>query len=171
MAKYDANKDLVMADNIMLFIVTGDTTTITGLTSFTAENTQVIAFGTSCSVEASQDTIDTSNKMSCRWQNNLAGRANYTVSSDSLYTNATGALSYDALLKAMVAGDAIAWCQAAVKDGTDCSGDSTFEIDPAQIIAGGKGLITSLSLTAGNNEAAQCSITITGSGPLFEKGA
>lgn len=171
MAKYDANKDLVMADNIMLFIVTGDTATITGLTSFTAENTQVVAFGTSCSVEASQDTIDTSNKMSCRWQNNLAGRANYTVSSDSLYTNATGALSYDALLKAMVAGNAIAWCQAAVKAGTDCAGDSSFAIDPAQIIAGGKGLITSLSLTAGNNEAAQCSITITGSGPLFEKTA
>ena len=169
MAKYDANKDLVMADNIMLFIVTGDTTTITGLTSFTAENTQVIAFGTSCSVEASQDTIDTSNKMSCRWQNSLAGRANYTVSSDSLYTNATGALSYDALLTAMVAGNPIAWCQAAVKSGTDCAGDGTFAIDPEQVIAGGKGLITSLSLTAGNNEAAQCSITITGSGAIFGK--
>ena len=169
MAKYDANKDLVMADNIMLFIVTGDTTTITGLTSFTAENTQVIAFGTSCSVEASQDTIDTSNKMSCRWQSSLAGRANYTVSSDSLYTNATGALSYDALLKAMVAGNPIAWCQAAVKSGTDCAGDGTFAIDPEQVIAGGKGLITSLSLTAGNNEAAQCSITITGSGAIFGK--
>ena len=169
MAKYDANKDLVMADNIMLFIVTGDTTTITGLTSFTAENTQVIAFGTSCSVEASQDTIDTSNKMSCRWQNSLAGRANYTVSSDSLYTNATGALSYDALLKAMVAGNPIAWCQAAVKSGTDCAGDGTFAIDPEQVIAGGKGLITSVSLTAGNNEAAQCSITITGSGAIFGK--
>lgn len=169
MAKYDANKDLVMADDIMLFIVTGDTTTITGLTSFTAENTQVIAFGTSCSVEASQDTIDTSNKMSCRWQNSLAGRANYTVSSDSLYTNATGALSYDALLKAMVAGNPIAWCQAAVKSGTDCAGDGTFAIDPEQVIAGGKGLITSLSLTAGNNEAAQCSITITGSGAIFGK--
>lgn len=169
MAKYDANKDLVMADNIMLFIVTGDTTTITGLTSFTAENTQVIAFGTSCSVEASQDTIDTSNKMSCRWQNSLAGRANYTVSSDSLYTNATGALSYDALLKAMVAGNPIAWCQAAVNSGTDCAGDGTFAIDPEQVIAGGKGLITSLSLTAGNNEAAQCSITITGSGAIFGK--
>ena len=169
MAKYDANKDLVIAHNIMLFIVTGDTTTITGLTSFTAENTQVIAFGTSCSVEASQDTIDTSNKMSCRWQNSLAGRANYTVSSDSLYTNATGALSYDALLKAMVAGNPIAWCQAAVKSGTDCAGDGTFAIDPEQVIAGGKGLITSLSLTAGNNEAAQCSITITGSGAIFGK--
>ena len=169
MAKYDANKDLVMADNIMLFIVTGDTATITGLTSFTAENTQVIAFGTSCSVEASQDTIDTSNKMSCRWQNSLAGRGNYTVSSDSLYTNATGALSYDALLKAMVAGNPIAWCQAAVKSGTDCAGDGTFAIDTEQVIAGGKGLITSLSLTAGNNEAAQCSITITGSGAIFGK--
>lgn len=169
MAKFDANKDLVMGDNIFLFVYTGDTSAITSVESFTTANTQVLAFATSCSLETSQDTIDTSNKMSCRWQNNLAGRSNYTVSSDALYTNTTGEFSYDALLKAMVKGDAIAWAMAAVADGTDCSGDSTFTIDPAQIISGGKGLITSLSLTAGNNEAAQCSVTITGSGELFEK--
>ena len=67
----------------------------------------------------------------------------------------------------MVKGDSIGWCMAQpVDDGDTVCENNTFAIDNTQVVAWGEGLITSLSLEAGNDEVASCSITITGSGEI-----
>ena len=156
---YDVNKDLVQGDDLFLYLFTASG--ITATTQLNSGNTEVVAFATSCSLQVDGETIDTSNKMSCAWTSNLAGKNSYTVSADALYTQKSGATSFDAILGYMVARDSIGW--AIGTHAGDCSGD--FEIDKA--LVAGYGLITSLSLNAGNNEVASCSVSITGSGELI----
>ena len=159
MATYDVNTQLVQGDDLFLYLFSA--TGITSLSSLTSANTEVLAFATSCSLQIDGETIDTSNKMSCAWNSNLAGKNGYTVSADALYTDASGATSFDAVLGYMVARNAIGW--AIGPHAGDCSGN--FALDKA--IVAGYGLITSLSLNAGNNEVASCSVSITGSGELI----
>lgn len=156
---YNVNTDLVKGDELFLYLFTA--TGITAATQLNSGNTEVVAFATSCSLQVDGETIDTSNKMSCAWNSNLAGKNGYTVSADALYTDASGATSFDTILGYMVARNAIGW--AIGTHAGDCSGD--FVLSSA--IVAGYGLITSLSLNAGNNEVASCSITITGSGELL----
>ena len=158
----NVNTDLVRADDIFLYI---------SESAITSANTgNVLAFATSCSLEANGETIDTSNKMSCRWNSNLAGKNSYTVSSDALYTQATGATvtGYDKMMKQMIKGDAIYWAMGVPTSAStsgDCT-DNTFVLDTSKVYYSGAAIITSLSLNAGNNEVASCSISLTGSGDL-----
>lgn len=161
---YNVNKDLVNGDDLFLYVYE-PSTAITATTSLTSANTNVIAFATSCSLQVDGETIDTSNKMACRWTSNLAGKNGYTVSADALYTDASGAYSFDSLLGDMVAGDAVGWAIAQCSTAATCA-DQNFYIDNSKVVAMGEGFITSLSLNAGNNEVASCSITITGSGEI-----
>lgn len=156
---YDVNTQLVQGDDLFLYLFTA--TGITSLSALTSGNTNVVAFATSCSLQVDGETIDTSNKMSCAWNSNLAGKNGYSVSADALYTQASGATSFDTILGYMVSREAIGW--AIGTHAGDCSGD--FSLDDA--IVAGYGLITSLSLNAGNNEVASTSISITGSGELI----
>lgn len=55
---------MVVGDKLMLFVETGDSE---------PKKTIPIAFGTSCSIDMSADTIDTSNKMSGNWKEYLTG--------------------------------------------------------------------------------------------------
>ena len=66
MGKYDSAKDMVVGDKLMLFVETGDSE---------PKKTIPIAFGTSCSIDMSADTIDTSNKMSGNWKEYLTEQA------------------------------------------------------------------------------------------------
>lgn len=155
---YNVNTDLVRADKVFLYLF--DATAVTEASAFTSANTQVIAFATSCSLQIDGQTIDTSNKMSGRWNSNLAGKNGYSVSCDALYTTASGATSFDALLAKMVAGNAVGWAMAQAND------DVNFYINKDEVVAYGAGLITSLSLNAENNNVASSSISITGSGDI-----
>lgn len=148
MANYDVNTDLVLGDDIFLYLTTGQT---------------VLAFATSCSIQVDGETIDTSNKMSGRWNSNLAGKNSYTINADALYTKTSGEYSYDNLMSAMIAGSAIDWY-------VGSASGSTFTLDTTDTYYSGEGLITSLSLNAGNNEVANCSVTITGSGAITKNG-
>ena len=60
----------------------------------------------------------------------------------------------------MIAGGAIGWKVGKAKDST------TFELDDTKTYYSGEAFVTSLSLSAGNNEVASCSITLTGSGAI-----
>lgn len=154
----NVNTDLVRGDDLFLYIYSGGT----------GSTPVVLAFATSCELNINQETIDTSNKMSCRWNANLAGKSNYTISADALYTQAAGAYSFDAMMAAMVAGNALPWAvgqAVAAGTGETCETRS-FALDTAKPYYKGEGLITSLSLSAGNNAVASCSITITGSGEI-----
>lgn len=164
MATFNVNTDLVNGDEVMLYIFTGSTAP-TSATAFSAD-TEVVAFATSCSLNIDGATIDTSNKMSCRWNSNLAGKNSYTVSADALYTDVNGTYNFDDLLAAMIDGDPIYWAMGEPAASTASCETNTFELDTTKVIAWGAGLITSLSLTAGNNEVASASVTITGSGDL-----
>lgn len=142
---FNVNTDLILGDDMYLYVTSGNTP---------------VAFATSCSIQIDGETIDTSNKMSGRWNSNLAGKNGYTISTDALYTQATGLYSFDSLMAQMVAGGKLEWTIGKCKDRT------TFELDKNKPYYSGEGFVTSLSLNAGNNEVANCSITVTGSGEI-----
>ena len=146
-ATYDVNTQLVLGEEMYLYVTSANTP---------------IAFATTCSVQIDGETIDTSNKMSGRWNSNLAGKNGYTISSDALYTQATGLYSFDSLMTKMIEGGKLEWTIGKAKDYK--TGD--YDLDTTKPHYKGVGFVTSLSLNAGNNEVANCSITITGSGAI-----
>lgn len=147
---YNVNTDLKRGDSIFLYLFDADSSGYTP-----------IAFATSCALQVDGETIDTSNKMSGRWNSNLAGKNGYSISTDALFTRTTGHTSFDYLLGKMVAGGAIKWAMS--EPAVD---DNTFAFVSANTIANGEAIVTSLSLNAGNNEVASCSISMQGSGDL-----
>lgn len=144
---YDVNTQLVLGEEMYLYVTSANTP---------------IAFATTCSVQIDGETIDTSNKMSGRWNSNLAGKNGYTISSDALFTQATGLYSFDSLMTKMIEGGKLEWTIGKAKDYVN--GD--YDLDETKPHYKGIGFVTSLSLNAGNNEVANCSITITGSGAI-----
>lgn len=144
---YDVNTQLVLGEEMYLYVTSGNTP---------------VAFATTCSVQIDGETIDTSNKMSGRWNSNLAGKNSYSISTDALYTQATGLYSFDSLMEKMIAGGKLEWAIGKAKDYK--AGD--YELDTTKPYYSGVGFVTSLSLNAGNNEVANCSISITGSGAI-----
>lgn len=158
-------QDLVNGSDLFLYLIdAADITGITAASGITASNAHVLAFATSCSLSISSDSIDASNKFSCRWQQSLPGTASYTVSADALFTRKSGAYNFDKLFSMMVAGDNIGWVMAEPTSASTCTGTGEFVIDPSKIVAWGEGVISSLDLTAGNGEVASCSAEIQGSG-------
>lgn len=145
-----STKDLVLGDDLFLYLF---------------QDNKVLAFAQSCSLEVAGETIDVSNKMSCRWVANLAGKNSYTVSADALYTQATGVCSFDTLMTKMMAGGEIDWAIGKAIEEDDCT-TATFALDTDKTYYSGKAIITSLSLSAGNNEVASSSISLTGVGAI-----
>jgi len=140
---YDSNKDTITGDKLFIFIG--------GLP---------IAFGTSCGIDLSADTIDTANKMSGAWKASLAGQLGYSISSDSLMSKKEGHLSFKKLKSIMAKREAVDFTVATVSK-TD---DGGFEQDVSWYE--GTAFITALSLKADNGAVCTSSITLTGSGEL-----
>lgn len=164
MATYN-NSDLVQAADLMLYVVpAAQISAITSASQFTSANTQPIAFSTNASLEITQDTEDVSHKMACRWNVPYPTNMSWTVSTDALYTKASGLYSFDSLLADMVAGDAIGVVLAQTSDG--CDGDATFVIDASKVACWGTAIISSLSLSAESAGVAQCSASFQGQGAL-----
>ena len=158
--KWDINTDLIQGDKLNLWIVTGST----------EGGYDVLAYATSCSVQVDQETIDTSSKFSCRWNATRGGRSSYTISADALYTNATGVTSFDTLLDLMLGDKNVKWAigqevEYKVTDTNTCE-DNPHTLDTSKMYYTGEALISSVSLEAGNNEIASCSISMTGSGAI-----
>lgn len=159
----NANKTAIMGDDLFLYIVDESGTT-----------KQVIAFASSCELSIEGETVDMSNKMSCRWQANKRGNNSYSISSDSLYTQiASDGASFDDLFKKMVKGDAITWyigSPKAMAEDETCE-DRNFELDETLRYYTGEAIITSLSLSASTGEIASCSLSLTGSGEIKQGGS
>lgn len=83
---------MVVGDKLMLFVE---------VTKESQKEVVPIAFGTSCGIDISADTIDTSNKMSGNWKEYLTGQLGYTVSSESMLSLKTGHLSFVTLKELM----------------------------------------------------------------------
>lgn len=160
---WNVSTDLVKGDNLLLYLVSGDTVN-TG-------SSKVLAYATSCSVQIDSEEIDSSSKFSCKWNSSMGGRVGYSISADALYTQASSAsdnnaVSFDVLMELMVAGNPVNWVigQEAAFTG-ECK-DNPHVLDVAKPYYYGSAAITSLSLEAGNNEIATCSISMSGNGPI-----
>ena len=160
---WNVNTDLVKGNDMFLFLVKLNEGQ--DMTSGTVSNAKVVAYATSCSLEINADTLDTTSKLSCRWNSVMQGNASYTVSSDALYckqssASANSAYTIDDLFEAMVDGDNIGWVMA--QNSASCG--EAIAIDTASTYYYGTAAITSLSINAGNNEIANSSISLTGDG-------
>ena len=153
MAIWDENTQLVRGNEFSLYLTTGKT---------------VIAYATSCSLQVDSETIDTSSKFSCKWASNLGGNASYTISADALYCqNNSSGVSFDTLLEYMVKGDQIEWYMGEEAAYTGSCADNPHTLDTAKTYYNGKAIVTSVSLEAGNNEIATCSISLAGAGEIL----
>ena len=168
MAVKYTNDALVKGDDFNLYLVEIPT----GGTISDWASGSVLAFATSCSLQTDSETIDTTSKFSCKWQSALGGKASYTISADALYTNLSGALSFETLLRYMVDGKNIGWVmgkEASYEDGL-CE-DNPHTLDTNETYYCGYAVVQSVSLEAGANEIATCSISLTGAGEILINGA
>ena len=157
MATWDENTQLVRGNEFSLYLTSGKT---------------VIAYATSCSLQVDSETIDTSSKFSCKWASNLGGNASYTISADALYCQNIGSgVSFDTLLKYMVSGEQVSWYMGEEMDHDGTCDTNPHTLDTGSTYYNGRAVITSVSLEAGNNEIATCSITLTGAGEIQINGA
>lgn len=156
-------------------IVVNNTTVIHGDKLHLYYNDEPIAMGSSCSLDISADTIDTSNKMSGNWKEFMTGQLSYTISSESLLTykeaqtveegtgeeqgDLQGLATYTDLLKAMLQRSPIKF-----KIGVAKSAAEKFGIDKAFI--SGSAVITGLNMTAQTGQICTCSVSLQGSGEL-----
>ncbi len=146
--KYDSVRDAITGDKLMMFAANG-------------ADVLPVAFGTSCNIDMSADTVDTSNKMSGNWKEYLTGQLGWTVSCDSLLSMTVGHLSFNTLKKLMADRTpievVIAKAVADVAAGDFTKGDEYVK---------GNAIITSLSMTASNGEICTSSVTLQGTGEL-----
>ena len=155
MAIWDENTQLVRGNEFMLYLTSGKT---------------VVAYATSCSLQVDSETIDTSSKFSCKWASNLGGNASYTISADALYTNLSGALSFETLLRYMVDGKNVGWVMGKEASYEGLCEDNPHTLDTNETYYCGYAVVQSVSLEAGANEIATCSISLTGAGEILIKG-
>ena len=151
MANWNENVDLIHGDNLLLYLTSGKT---------------VVAYATSCSLQVDSETIDTSSKFSCKWQSNMGGKAGYTISADALYSSNEDGISFDDLLAMQVAGIGVEWYMGQESAWTGTCETNPHTLDTSKTYYNGKAIVTSVSLEAGNNEIASCSITLTGQGEI-----
>ena len=143
-------KEVTNGSDLMLFVKgSGDTYTS-------------IAYATSCSVELSAETSETTSKdHTGGWSTSVVRRLSWTASSENLYADGL-ANGYDLMYDAIINKTPIEiyFC---VKTGDAMTGDSW-----TQGTGGYKGkvLITSLSATAPDGENATFSVSMTGYGSL-----
>lgn len=155
MAKWNENTDLIHGDDLLLYLTSGQT---------------VLAYATSCSLQADSESIDTSSKFSCKWASAMGGKASYTISADALYCSNADGISFDGLLEYMVTGEQIEWYMGQEEEHTGSCETNPHTLDTAKTYYNGKAVVTSISLEAGNNEIATCSITLTGAGEIMKSG-
>lgn len=152
--KYDSSKDMVVGDKLMLFVE---------VTKELQKEVVPIAFGTSCGIDISADTIDTSNKMSGNWKEYLTGQLGYTVSSESMLSLKTGHLSFVTLKELMKKRTPIPFVIAKTEE-------SEGDFPKGEEYVKGNAIITALSMKADNGTICTSSVTLQGTGPL-EDGA
>ena len=152
--KYDSSKDMVVGDKLMLFVE---------ITKELQKELVPIAFGTSCGIDISADTIDTSNKMSGNWKEYLTGQLGYTVSSESMLSLKTGHLSFVTLKELMKKRTPIPFVIAKTEE-------SEGDFPKGEEYVKGNAIITALSMKADNGAICTSSVTLQGTGPL-EDGA
>ena len=151
--KYDSSNDTIVGDKLMIFVEA------TPAKESAEAVVQPIAFGTSCGIDLSADTIDTSSKMSGIWKEYLVGQVGYTVSCESMLSMKTGHASFAMLKKLMEERKPIPFVLAK-------SEQTNGDFPKGEEYVKGKAIITSLSLKADNGSICTSSISLQGTGAL-----
>jgi len=139
---------------------------------FDASSNKPFAYATECSLQISSEQIPTSNKMSGNWTSALPGQNSWSVSCSALYTAAEGAVGYKNLYDYMANRETIKVNFGVVDDYnsiTDYTDPDEYTLDASAGYYQGYAYISSLQLTAGNNEVASYSVELTGNGKLERK--
>jgi predicted secreted protein len=140
---YNVNTDLILGNSLMLYV-----------------NNEPIAFAKTLDLTINGSEVDTTNKMSGRFKASIGGMLSYTITSDFLYTSASGDTSYNTLLGVMLAGQSLNFVIGTTTDST------AFSMTKG--LYSGTANITSLSLKAEDNQIVTCSISLQGSGALVQ---
>lgn len=127
-----------------------------------------LAFGKSCSLEITAETLDTSNKMSGDWKEFLVSKLSFTVSSDALltYSDTTAVpdladvAKFGDLLTTWVKRNPIAFSLSKITKVEGGGFSKDFDLVTGRVI------ITNLSIQADDGQIATCSIQLQGTGEL-----
>ena len=149
MANTYTSDNLILGDELFLYVKSGS-----------GDTYSPIAYSTSCSLNLSQDAIDTSNKMAGVWASALPGKLQWTVSTESL-------MSYDETGYAFFVDMMTQRKPFLIKFGqtTDISAGD-FELDESKTYYTGQAYCTSCNLSADNGSVCTMSIELTGDGAL-----
>lgn len=140
-------------------ITTNDTDLVRGQDLLVFIGSDPVAYATTCSLEMTMDTIDTSNKMSGAFKTYLVGQMGWSLSSDSMLTfSTTAGESISDLFTAMTARTPVTVKFSKAETGFT-SGLPSYS---------GSALITSLNVQADNGNVATMSVTLTGTGALTQ---
>jgi predicted secreted protein len=131
-----------------------------------------LAFGKSCSLEITAETLDTSNKMSGNWKDFLVGQLSFSVSTDSLLTYSKNAEVAD-LANVSKFGDLLATMvnrnpiQFSLSEITKVEGENgSISFNKEMDLVTGNVVITQLSVQADNGQITTCAISLQGTGEL-----
>lgn len=119
-----------------------------------------VAFSTSCSLNISSDSIDTSNKMAGVWSSALPGKISWTVSTESLMSYSTTGYQY--FYDKITSREAFK-----LRFGQANSVESAnFSLNTTKVYYEGEAYCTSCNLSADNGGVCTMSIEFTGNGEL-----
>lgn len=106
---------------------------------------------TSCSFTINRDLRDSTTKGSGGWADNLAGLMSWEMSGDSFIDTAATNASYQDMVNALIAGEAVT---------------VVFDIEGATQTYTGLALLTSVSADAGVEDNTTFSVSLTGTGQV-----
>jgi len=149
---YDSGVDTLYGDKLMLYI---------SQVTDGVESLLPVAFGTSCNIDITADTLDSTNKMSGDWKEALVGQLGWSVGSESLLSIKEGHLSFKTLKEMFKARKPLIVVLGQSKTETE-----GFAVDSEFVR--GKAVITNLSMTAQSGQFCTCSIQLQGHGALDE---
>lgn len=149
---YDSGVDTLYGDKLMLYI---------SQVTDSVESLLPVAFGTSCNIDITADTLDSTNKMSGDWKEALVGQLGWSVGSESLLSTKEGHLSFKTLKEMFKARKPLIVVLGQSK--TEAEG---FAVDSEFVR--GQAVITNLSMTAQSGQFCTCSIQLQGHGALDE---
>lgn len=167
---YNAATDTLTGDRVHIFLDTDLASKDVSEVDFTTINP--VAYGTSCSIEITADTIDAANKMGGNWKNTRVGQLSWTASVEALYSKVNTHLSFNKCKVAFANRQAIGIALGVVAEdeaGFEAARKNGFLLDETDyVIAKGKAYITSCTANFGTGgEIISFNMTLTGDGPLL----
>lgn len=152
----------------MADLVVNNNTTIYGDRLEITSGNKPLAFGRSCQLDITAETLETSNKMSADWMEYLVGKLSFTMSTSALLTYSKTAdvpelanvLKFGDLLATMVERNPIEFALSKISKVEGGSFSKDFDL------VSGKVVITKLTVQADDGQITTCSAEFQGTGAL-----